>query len=120
MKQNKKWFLLLHFFLGIYSLGSVFSKLAANYEIGSLGFFYLYGGVIGTLGIYAIAWQQIIKRMSLTAAFANKAVTVVWGLVWGLLFFDEKITMGKIVGAVLVVLGIVIFAGSDKEEPNVE
>ena len=70
------------------------------------------------LGFYAIGWQQIIKRMPLTAAFANKAVTVVWGIVWGFIFFNEAITLGKVVGAVLVIVGIVVYALADKEENN--
>ena len=68
------------------------------------------------LGFYAIGWQQIIKRMPLTAAFANKAVTVVWGIVWGCIFFNEAITPGKVAGAVLVIVGIVVYALADKEE----
>ena len=67
------------------------------------------------LGFYAIGWQQIIKRMPLTAAFANKAVTVVWGIIWGFVFFKESITPAKVVGAVLVIAGIVMYALADKE-----
>ena len=53
--------------------------------------------------------------MPLTVAFANKAVTVVWGIVWGFVFFKEPITTGKVVGAVLVIVGIVMYALADKE-----
>lgn len=71
------------------------------------------------LGVYAIGWQQIIKRMPLTAAYANKAVTTVWGLVWGVLFFKERVTFGKIIGVILVVAGVALFgiaeAAEDKE-----
>ena len=118
--KNKKSFAVLHCLLVIYSLGSVCSKLAGNYVFGSFKFFMLYGCVIASLGIYAIGWQQIIKRMPLTTAFANKAVTVVWGLVWGVLFFHEQITVGKIAGVVLVAIGVVIFAKADQENVNVE
>ena len=47
--------------------------------------------MVAILGIYAIGWQQVIKRMPLTTAYANKAVTLVWGLVWGLLLFHEQL-----------------------------
>ena len=118
--KNKKWLIVLHLLLLTYSLGSVCSKLAGSSAFGSLRFLLLYGGVILSLGIYAIGWQQVIKRMPLTAAFANKAVTVVWGLIWGMVLFHEKITIGKIIGASLVVLGIMIFSGSDEEKENVD
>ena len=116
----KKWNLVLHFLLMVYSLGSVCSKLAGRYPFGSIGFLLLYGGVILSLGIYAVGWQQVIKRMPLTTAFANKAVTVVWGLVWGMLFFQERITLGKLAGVLLVAIGVVIFAKADQENLNVE
>jgi len=79
--------LLLHGILMLYSMGGIFSKLAGAEPILSFKFCLYYGMIIGILGIYAIGWQQIIKRMPLTTAFANKAVTVVWDL-FGALFFS--------------------------------
>ena len=112
--------LLLHGILMLYSMGGIFGKLAGAEPFFSFKFCLYYGMIIGILGIYAIGWQQIIKRMPLTTAFANKAVTVVWGLVWGVLFFHEQITVGKIAGVVLVAIGVVIFAKADQENVNVE
>lgn len=116
MKSNFKRYLLLHILLLVFSLSSVCSKLAAGAEVMSFRFIVLYGMVIMLLGLYAIFWQQIIKNMPLTAAYANRAVTVFWGMVWGLLIFKEKITPGKAAGAALVIAGIILFALSDKEE----
>lgn len=116
MKTNVKTYVLLNILLMVYSLSSVCSKLAAGEEGISFRFIVLYGIIIMLLGIYAIFWQQIIKSMPLTAAYANRAITVFWGMLWGLLIFKEKITPGKIIGAVLVIAGIILFALSDKEE----
>lgn len=116
MKSNFKRYVLLHILLLVFSLSSVCSKLAAGEEFMSIRFIVLYGMVILLLGIYAIFWQQIIKNMPLTAAYANRAVTVFWGMVWGLLIFRETITPGKAAGAALVIAGIILFALSDKEE----
>lgn len=52
----------------------------------------------------------------MTTAFANKAVTVVWGLVWGFVFFQEPITFKKVLGALLVIIGVVIYAKADGEK----
>ena len=106
----------LHVMLMIYSLSGICSKLAAGEEFLSFRFCLLYGGVILLLFIYAVGWQQIIKRMPLSTAFANKAMTVVWGLVWGAVVFGEKITPGKIAGVILVIIGIVSYALSDGSE----
>ena len=63
-------------------------------------------------------WQQIIRVLPLTTAFANKAVTTAWGLLWGLLFFHEQITIGKIVGVALVISGVILFSAADTEAVN--
>lgn len=113
--KNIKTILALHILLMIYSLNSIFSKYASFEEFLSFKWCLYYGSVIFLLGIYAIGWQQIIKKMPLTSAYANKAVTVIWGIIWGLVFFHEKITPNKIIGAILITIGVVIFALSDKE-----
>ncbi|MGP1504396.1 MAG: EamA family transporter [Eggerthia catenaformis] len=117
-KSTVKTLILLHLMLMIYSLSGICSKMASKQTFLSIPFILYYGAIILLLGFYAIGWQQIIKRLPLTTAFSNKAVTVVWGLVWGVLFFHESITLGKIIGIVLIISGIVIFASSDKEETN--
>ncbi len=83
----------------------------------STRFILLYGAVIFSLGIYAIVWQQIIKRMPLVSAYANKAVTVIWGIVWGRLFFEETITLKKIIGAIVIIAGILLVV-TDKEKQD--
>lgn len=114
-KSNKKIFIFLHIILVIYSLGSLCSKTASSFDVMSMGFILCYMGLFLTLGIYAIGWQQVIKRLPLTVAFANKAITVVWGIVWGRLFFRESISIGKIVGAIIVIAGIMLYANADKD-----
>lgn len=113
-----KTLVLLHIMLMIYSMSGICSKLASGQQFLSFKFCLYYGLIIVLLGFYAIGWQQIIKRMPLTAAFANKAVTVVWGIIWGFIFFHEPITAGKVIGAVLVIAGIVMYAMADKEAEN--
>ena len=116
MKTNIRNYVLLNILLMIYSFSSVCSKMAAGEELFSFRFLLFYGIVVGLLGVYAVFWQQIIKRMPLTVAYANRAITVFWGMLWGLFIFREKITIGKVVGAVLVVLGIIVYALYDREE----
>lgn len=114
MKRGKT-LILLHLMLMCYSFSGVLSKLAAGQSLLSLRFCLCYGGIITLLGVYALAWQQIIKKLSLTTAFANKAVTVFWGLVWGTLIFHESITWGKLIGVALVVTGVILFSTADRE-----
>lgn len=112
-QKQGRTLLALHLLLMAYSTSSILSKLAAGQPFLSLGFCACYAGILGLLGVYAIGWQQIIKRLPLTTAFANKAVTVVWGIVWGALVFHEQITPGKLAGAALVVAGVALYATAD-------
>ena len=75
-----------------------------------------YGAVILILGLYAVFWQQIIKRLPLSTAYMNKAATVVWGLVFGSVFFGERVSAPKLIGAALIIAGIVLYALPEGEE----
>ena len=57
-----------------------------------------------------------MKRMPLTVAYANKPVTLIWGIIWGKLIFDEKITWSMILGACIIFAGIYLVTSGDKEE----
>ena len=76
----------------------------------------LYAGMLAVLVVYAIGWQQVIKRLPLTLAFANKAVTVAWGLLWSVLFFHEAISAQMVAGAVLAMAGVALFCHADAQE----
>ena len=119
MKKLKTIFL-LHIMLMIYSLSGVCSKKASGEEFLSFNFILYYGCIIFLLGFYAIGWQQIIKRLPLTVAFANKAITVVWGIIWGFVFFKEQVTIDKIIGAALVIMGVVLYAISDTDKDELK
>lgn len=108
-------FLFLHLLLMVYSFGGLFSKRASGCAFLNKEFLLNYGIEILILTVYAIGWQQVLKNLPLTLAFANKAVTIVWGIVWGAIFFSEPVTMGRVVGALLVVVGVVLFAFSNQE-----
>lgn len=117
MIKNKRVIILalLHLLLFVYSMSGIFSKLASKESFFSFRFCLYYACIILLLGIYAIGWQQIIKRLPLTTAFANKAITVLWGLMWGVVIFHEKVTAGKLIGVALVIAGVALFALADKE-----
>lgn len=114
MKKRIKYFLILHIELAIYSLGGICSKLAGQHQFLSFWFIFWYSLVIFNLGIYAIVWQQIIKHLPLNTAYANKAVSIVWGILWGVLFFHETIKWNMIVGAIIVIFGVILVVRADE------
>lgn len=115
MKKIKP-FIVLHIILLIFSTGGIFSKLASGQTFLSLNFCLLYGAMIFILGIYALLWQQILKYIPLTTAYVNKAVTIIWSTLWGTLLFHETITVQNVIGAIIVLAGVIIMVtGEDKK-----
>jgi len=109
-----KNYLFLHASLLLYSIGAIFAKTAASKELLSFEFVFFYGLFLLVLFVYAILWQQILKKMPLTVAFANKAIVIIWGILWGYLFFSETLRWGMLLGAVIIITGIYLVVSDDK------
>ncbi|MDD6328015.1 MAG: EamA family transporter [Eubacteriales bacterium] len=114
-KERLKTMLLLHILLFLYSLGAIAAKLAGQQEFMSAKFIFFYGIVLVGLLLYALFWQQILKRVSLITAYANKAVTIIWGVLWGKLIFEETITVWNIIGSMIVICGVYMVVSADEE-----
>lgn len=113
-KINIGILILLHAGLLVSSLSGVCSKKAALSDAFSLNFFFWYGLVLVSMFVYALLWQQILKRMDLTTAYANKPVGLVWGMIWGVLLFKETISWRMILGAAVIFAGIFLVVTSDE------
>ena len=100
-------FLLLELSVLVYSLSTVAANMAAKYEFLSLGYILFFGLEFVVLAIYAVLWQQIIKKFQLSIAYANKSVVLLWTMLWNYLIFAQGITAGKIAGVLLVMAGAV-------------
>ena len=114
--------LILQIVVVIYTLSSVVAKFATDKELFSFSFFLFYGLEIVILGVYAILWQQMIKKFDLSVAYANRAMALLWSAIWAVVLFHEKLDGKQIAGILLVVLGTVIVntdngkKAEDKEE----
>ena len=117
MKRFKA-ILLLHFIILLYACVSVCLKLASAREFLSLSWCGLYALVIFILGVYALLWQQVLKTLPLNFAYANKAVTVAWGMIFGILFFKETVEIKHIIGAAIVLLGVVVMVTAGAKKPS--
>lgn len=114
-------YLLLHLAVLILSISTICSKFAANQEFMSFGFIAFYTGVILALGIYALIWQQVLKKVPLTNAFVNKSASLIWSLIWGVTFFDETISASMLIGIAIVFCGVIlVIIGGKKEESQNE
>lgn len=115
--KNLKYIIILNLIIMMYSLGSVCSKTAASKPFLSVEFIVFYGLVLLILGIYAILWQQILKKLPLNVSYASKSVTIIWAIIWGVLIFNETITLKMIIGAAIVFAGIIlVVTGEEKND----
>jgi len=113
-KKNGK-FLMIMALLGanlIYSCTSIFTKLSSLQEPLSIRYFLFMGCAVCVLAIYSILWQQIIKRMPVSEAYMYKGTVLIFVMAISAVLFGESITIPNVIGAVLIVGGIVLFSES--------
>lgn len=115
-KKNFLSFLFMHLTFLVYCLYPLLGKYATRYELFSLPFLLLYCLVFGILFLYALLWQQVLKRFPLTTAIANKSITIIWGMIFGLILFNEAISLKMIIGAILILSGIFLLSRESEEK----
>lgn len=116
MRGKIRWkeIAVLQFAVMIYTLSGVAAKHAALYEAMSWPFLFCYGIEILILGIYAIIWQQLIKNIDLSIAYANRSMAILWSMIWAVIFFGEVITIRNMIGVVVVLSGTMLINSDDK------
>lgn len=99
-------YVFLYIAFAVFSISSIFSKVAATYPMFSAKFLFFYGMSLLVLAAYAFLWQRVLKRFKLSVAYANRPIVTLLGMLWGVLLFDEKMTWNMVLGAAIIVAGI--------------
>ncbi len=73
-----RYIVLLQAAVILYTCTDIAAKLASRYPFLSMGFVLCYGVEILILGVYAICWQQIIKKVDISVAYSNRASAIFW------------------------------------------
>lgn len=113
MKKYMKY-IMLQAVIIIYSFSTVMSKLASGEKENPIKFLIYFGVEILLMGVYAVLWQQMIKKFDLTIAYANRAMVILWSTIWAVIFFHDSITIQNIIGIVLVIIGLLL-VNTEKE-----
>ncbi len=92
----------------IYTGSGICSKMTSNYEAFSRGWIFWVFLEVVFLGLYAVFWQQIIKRYDLSIAYANRALAIFWSMLWAFLIFRERVTLKNIIGVLVIFAGIML------------
>ena len=98
----------------LYSTVGIFTKLASQQDFFSWGYLLSFGGAVGVIGVYAILWQQVIKRIELSTAYMFKGTTIIFTMLFAYWLFGEQITWNNVLGAIIIIIGIVLYAYSPR------
>lgn len=94
----------------LYACVGIFTKYASQQDFLSLNFMLVVMGAVGVMGLYAVLWQQILKRIELSVAYMFKGTSIVFVMLLAYVLFGEQITWNNILGAIIIIVGIVLFA----------
>ena len=94
----------------VYACTSIFTKMASRQEMMSWPYLLWIAGAIGVMGVYALLWQQVIKRMPLSMAYMFKGTSLIFVLLFSALLFGETITLNNVIGSAIIIVGIVLYA----------
>lgn len=111
-----KKIILLQAIIILYTISSVMAKLASASAGEPFRMLLFLGLEFVILAVYAVLWQQMIKRFELSVAYANRSMAILWSMIWAVLFFQDEITIKNIIGVLIVLLGTMIVNLDAKEE----
>ena len=110
-----KQYIFLYAVFAIDSLATVCGKLASEHPAMSLPFLLWYAANIAVLGIFAILWQQILKKMPLSIAYSNRPIVTILGVFYGVIIFGDKLSITSIIGIAIILVGIFLVVVDPKE-----
>ena len=96
----------------IYACVGICTKMASQQPTGSWPYLLWFGGAVAIIALYALLWQQVLRRIELSTAYMFKGTTLIFTMLIAALLFGEHITTANIIGSLIIVTGIVILARS--------
>ncbi len=94
----------------LYACVTLFTKYASQHEFMSFSYCLGLVSAIGVMGTYAIGWQQILKQIELSTAYMFKGTSLIFIMLLAWMLFGEQITLNNIIGACVIIIGIVLYA----------
>lgn len=96
----------------VYACTGIFTKMASRHEMLSWPYLLWLAGALGVMGVYALLWQQVLKRIDLSTAYMFKGTSLIFGLLIAWSILGEQITLNNMIGAAIIIVGIALFAKS--------
>ena len=115
IKNQLKNIILLQGVVVVYTFSGIMSKKASENGDNLIKFLFFFAMEFVILALYAVLWQQMIKRFELSVAYANRSMAILWSMLWAVVFFGDHITWKNILGILLVLLGTIIINTDTKD-----
>lgn len=90
----------------LFAGSNVALKYAGRFPLVSWPCILLFGAALFLMGLYAIVWQQVIRRVSIVTAYGNRATVMIWNVLLGFLLFSEQLTWNMLFGGIVILLGV--------------
>lgn len=94
----------------LYALEPIAAKMTSQQEWTTLPFWLGLAAIFGILGLYAILWQQLLKRIQLSVAYMFRGSTLMYVMVLSAIILGEAITIYNCIGAAMIVAGIILYS----------
>ena len=76
----------------------------------------IYSVSFSLMGVYAIIWQFVLKSLDLSIANSMMSLVPVLTLLGGHFFFNEKLSMGNIIGFSMISIGLLMIFNSKRRK----
>jgi drug/metabolite transporter (DMT)-like permease len=107
-------YLFIGFFLFITTIIQIFIKTIALGPAGSDYLILIFDPLFYFCGvlfvIQAFSWFAVLRRLPLSYAYPFKGLTTVTILASGVIFFEEAVTLGNLLGTFLILIGVSLIA----------
>lgn len=97
--------LLLNLF---YATIIIATKWTSNFAYNSWSLIFAISLVFLLFFAYAVVWQQLLKKVSLSVAYMFKGSSIIFIMLASWLLFNESISLNNLLGCCLIIIGILI------------
>lgn len=80
-----------------------------------LGHYWIYGAVIGYIGAF-FTWMTLLKHAPVGPAFAASHLELISVTILSIWLFNEPLTFAKILGAILILIGVLFLAKDESTQ----
>lgn len=96
----------------VYACVGIFTKMAAQQQMLSWVYIACFIMAIAVMGVYAVLWQQVLRRIPLSTAYMFKGTALIFTMLVAATIFGEQITTMNIIGSAIIIAGITLLAKS--------